>query len=339
LSVMDGSCSMEDIRSDYGRMKEELSSAMLHCIPSYEQYNRVMLTLTELLFEAIDSIHRKKSFQTSALRNAFDVMESCNTPANDQEVVLLKFARAFVLFMDSLNGSSSFKQMVASGNGQVFMTTKSKISMQDMGVKRDPPKRRRLIVPLPNRSPIWPTGRIPGDPVPGEIIIQTGSLIDLSNMSNPMVSHTEIKLEPESESSGASMVAVESSALPFFASAPGGSQIKEEEIDDDEEPAESAHVKEEPIKEEPLEAPIADRIRITSRPSHTAVQLGKSRNVNHLFRQPPSLSDSRKMTPIYSVRCPYCFAPKDLKHLEEHIKVNHKTKWLRPITRRNTRIG
>ncbi|GMR61109.1 hypothetical protein PMAYCL1PPCAC_31304, partial [Pristionchus mayeri] len=311
--------SILDMRHDFGRVKEELSSAMLLCIPSYDQQTRLMLTISELLYEAVESVERRKNVKLATLVSAFEAMNSCDPPVDDQQLVLHKFARSFVLFVDLLSSSIKFSELQESqpialpGPNRPSYHSPQQVQRREAG--RVPMKRSRLD----------PDGRMPA------------SAQNLSFSLNipqqrpvPILRTEQLEMLPKEETIETASIDEWNASSLFDPSVPSGSGVvKEEDIDTYEAfwaPSSSINQANEAgmdvqtpiitdIKEEPLEAPIADKISFGSFPSSSSLdEFG-----------PPSV----EALPGDSVRCPYCEETRPKSKLVHHIKINHKRKWLR----------
>ncbi|GMT07126.1 hypothetical protein PENTCL1PPCAC_29300, partial [Pristionchus entomophagus] len=103
MDPMDISESMRGQRFD--DMRRALTNSMRTCKSSFDQYNRVMFTITELLYNGLECVKDRRPFKKSlAVEAAIDIIEACKMGNHPYEEVLLSFARAFVPFIDSLSG-------------------------------------------------------------------------------------------------------------------------------------------------------------------------------------------------------------------------------------------
>ncbi|GMT07251.1 hypothetical protein PENTCL1PPCAC_29425, partial [Pristionchus entomophagus] len=314
-------------RFDYEKIRHELDAAMLLCVPSVDQYQRVMYTIIQLLYKEIEGVEMAKQFNVSAtLSAALEALESCEKPKDDRETVLLTFARSFVLFMQYLGG---------------FKLHNCHQSLAQAHVGCTPHKRPRPsngipsneAAPNPNSSPSSQAAEgqttvkkvrngkkakekqrvVPIKEGP----IKVGWRFDIDGNlrydGDPIKGFEEeeraIKEEEPDPDEGAStdLGAMNPTTLPLF------------------DPIEPTEIKDE-VKEEPLEEIMADTIRFASVPS-TSNQIAVPRNYPHITQQQIIANQKALMRKTY---CPFC-KNKALPacKLEDHVRNNHKDDWIK----------
>ncbi|GMT07533.1 hypothetical protein PENTCL1PPCAC_29707, partial [Pristionchus entomophagus] len=138
--------SMESMRCNFGAMQRDLTASMNLCKKSFDQSNRVMFTITELLYKAIEIVQHKRPFKSSTLIYAtFEMMDACETPKTAQDIVLLKFAKSFTLFIDSLHGYGLYPKPNEVRRLYWVERKRNILSIPDLRklLSRRPPKRAR----------------------------------------------------------------------------------------------------------------------------------------------------------------------------------------------------
>ncbi|GMT07124.1 hypothetical protein PENTCL1PPCAC_29298, partial [Pristionchus entomophagus] len=301
--------SIDSLRGNFEAMKKELSCTMNLCKKTFDQPNRLMYTVTELLYNAIDTVQHNKKFKSTTLMfAAFDMIEICDPPVDTHEVILLKFAKSFALFMDSLNGLNLQKKQrepkvdkFERNNANTAKTVKL-----DRYEPLRPPKRAR------------PNADI--------------DALDSSHISRPTNYKTE---SPDAFPSFSfltrpiceELIVVKPSSSSRLDGHPmNDDAIKQEEPDYDEDfdiqPRlfnASIEVKQE--DEEPLEPPMLDKIVIDAKPttSDEALKRGRGRPRKHF---------PNEMTLRPKNYCSFCDIPIALSNLKEHVRNDHKDEWL-----------
>ncbi|GMS98409.1 hypothetical protein PENTCL1PPCAC_20584, partial [Pristionchus entomophagus] len=306
---MSETVSVEFYRLNFLKMKEELSSLMRVCNTSFDHNTSLIFTMAELLYKAIDTVQHGKHFKPSStlMQAMFGVIDKHPTQRQPHEVILLKFARAFALFMDSLDGYG----MCANQHEITFMPGRKtgstmKARKADSGVfvtdekraRLSPSSARRLLQektgPKPRPITLKPGSTIPPpirpctlesqSPEPCEMPMTNKEIprnlqrrVDHFEEEEAVITSTaEIKAKEENDmaSTGKLTNGAGMSSTRVIYSVPSCSKdaIKEEEIDDYERP-----VKREIKEEDPLEPPIVDTISFSANdsPLRNAVANGK----------------------------------------------------------------
>ncbi|KAF8374241.1 hypothetical protein PRIPAC_80670, partial [Pristionchus pacificus] len=154
---------LDIMRGRFDLMKSELSTTMTMCKTKFNQSQRMTFGISEVLYNCIESVEHKKQFKPSALIHAtIDMLDEYTPGSTIEEQVLLRFARVFMLFVDSLPGFCKYakqremdmiRQQRAYQDMLIANEKKKKEAQMRERVPRNRPSDAPNIIPNPPTLP------------------------------------------------------------------------------------------------------------------------------------------------------------------------------------------
>ncbi|GMR61113.1 hypothetical protein PMAYCL1PPCAC_31308 [Pristionchus mayeri] len=361
------------LRGNFEAIKTDLNESLRLCRKEFDQHNRVMFTITELLYSAIECVQHKKPFKTSSLLFAtFDMLDMCKSSKQTHEITLHKFARSFAIFLEQLNGYC----MVTKQREVNVMMEQHKINnllhLQSLAVgKTAKSGKQRGPLMSADGSRMITVGE---DKARRGLLQQkeTAARLDREDSPDIILPSKRVRLAPRMEST--SNIAV---ARPFhieldleephtYAEVKEEHEIKKEEVDYDDGSVETNCVplvqqvsksKQAPVevkaevKEEPLEEPVSDTVSfglspppfleapapiipIALQPSWGAPSTSRETRLNG-GEIVPNFRRGR-VNDIGGVACRFCKQAATIlpvNRLDMHVRTYHRDSWLVFVTK------
>ncbi|GMT07127.1 hypothetical protein PENTCL1PPCAC_29301, partial [Pristionchus entomophagus] len=396
--VMDNPKHLRAMRGKFKELRKDLEASMRLCKTSGDQYHRGMFSITQLLHQALESIEYRRQFNATVSLNAtFNALDNYETPTQPQEVVFLKFARSFTIFMDTLNGFCTISKVLEMSDPGKSLSPfinmpRPKVSTNMRGLRAEIPLKRARLCPVPHdvanmpllgiprqvRPNSWTTvpasavHRFPFEP-PVEIKQEEDLFDETLSFSTPIdtqgrISEGHIKTEEEDDLeatpqtqctvhvresmpilqdqlrtegiAGSSKRSIMNHGSHKIFTNNATKPVNYEDVFllnyPDKTPAQ---IKDELVKEEPLEPPIADVVKIgagpsTSRPHDELIELTDEPGSAQLI---PTLFEKQQLfgeVPVHKmIKCPVCHEEKANSLIDAHIKYYHKDDYLKWTTK------